>query len=259
MLSLFKRCKLPLAPLLHQSYGYHQLGKYATQQTNGIFLPRRHRRLYGLVLRELSEERLRDFLPPKPIVPNGWELEHHPGSNRFDLRKTVEVEGGSKEDLHVVSLMELKEYEGTYRMDNGEREEQEYLYFTLFIRKHRYQGALEFGLTSIDMELVLDSLVVHCSTEELNEAVGAIGVNIARDASKNICTRTTAWSRRRRDGRYRGPMLNELDDDLADEISDYLDERGVNDGFAEYMMSQAHFFEQQEYLNWLNLLGEFAQ
>ncbi|KEG07466.1 putative p22 protein precursor [Trypanosoma grayi] len=221
-------------------------------------MPRRHRKLHWLTLREEGEEKIRDFLPPKPVAPAGWNLKHKVGSNRFDLHKTVEIRDCGKEDLHVVALMEIKEYEGTYRMDNGEREEQEYLFFTLFLQKHRSQGALEFGLTSIDMELVMDSLAIHGNEEELEDSRGALSQTKASVDLFNK-NRSSLGYRRRRDGRYRGPMLSELDDDFSDEILDYLDERGVNNGFAEYMMSQAHYFEQEEYLNWLRLLRQFAQ
>ncbi|RNF00282.1 putative p22 protein precursor [Trypanosoma rangeli] len=147
-------------------------------------------------------------------------------------------------------MMELKEYEGTYRMDNGEREEEEYLFFTLFVQKQRFQGALEFGLTSIDMELVMDSLTIHSNGEELDDAYGALSaVTSMNNLSEKCIEKSNLLCQRKRDTRYRGPMLSELDDDFSDEVLDYLDERGVNNGFAEYIMVQAHFFEQEEYIN----------
>ncbi|RNE95394.1 putative p22 protein precursor [Trypanosoma conorhini] len=232
----------------------------ALQPAKRRVLPRRHRKLHMLTVREENEEGLRDFLPPKPAVPAGWKLEHVIGSNSFDLRKTVEIRDCGKEDLHVLAMMELKEYEGTYRMDNGEREEEEYLFFTLFIQKHRFQGALEFGLTSIDMELVMDSLAIHSNRDELDDAYGALSAGANRNSlSVKGSEKSNLFCRRCRDARYRGPMMSELDDDFSDEILDYLDERGVNNGFAEYMMAQAHFFEQEEYINWLRLLRQFAQ
>nr|CCD11713.1 unnamed protein product [Trypanosoma congolense IL3000] len=222
-------------------------------------LPFRHRKLYSITLRELHEESLRDFLPPKPAIPAGWTIEHQVGSSRFDLRKVHKADGCTEEDLHVVALMESKKYEETYRMDNGEREEEDYIFFTLFIKKSNCNGGLEFGLTSIDMELVMDTLVVHSSDREIDSSVCSvapsfrIGTNGGSSATNNI------GHRRCRDYLYRGPMLNELDDDFTDEILDYLDERGINNGFAEYVMAQAHYFEQEEYLNWLHLLKVFAK
>ncbi|CCW61991.1 unnamed protein product [Phytomonas sp. EM1] len=218
--------------------------------------PRLHRKLYHLTLREEKEEKLRDFLPANPLLPSGWSLRHEPGSNRFDLKKEVEIRNCGAEVLHIIALMEVKQYEHTFRMDNGEREEQEYLNFTLFLKKKRYpKGGLEFGLTSIDMELVLDSLAIHDSDESIENAITAFDLDPTTRSSPGG---TNLFKRRKRDSRYRGPMISELDDDLSDEILDYLDERGVNNPFAEYMMSQAHYFEQEEYLNWLHLLRRFA-
>lgn len=220
--------------------------------------PRRHRKLYHLTRREEREEGLRDFLPPKPLLPAGWSIQHSTGLNRFDLKKKIEIRQCGMEEMHVITLLETKEYEGTYRMDNGEREEQEYLNFGLFMRKARYpKGGLEFSLTSIDMELVMDALIIHPT----NEAFETAKACYERDA---VLTRNTAGpvtngeAQRMRRSKYGGPMLNELDDDLSDEILDYLDERGVNNAFAEYIMSQAYYYEQEEYLNWLRLLRKFS-
>ncbi|KAG5479135.1 hypothetical protein LSCM1_02987 [Leishmania martiniquensis] len=220
--------------------------------------PRRHRKLYQLTVREEHEEGLRDFLPPRPLLPAGWKLQHEAGSNRFDLLKNVEIRQCGEEELHIITLMETKEYEGTYRMDNGEREEQEYLNFALFMRKKRYPtGGLEFALTSIDLELVMDALTIHSSEEAFENAKACYGRNGAAEAKKYMHI-STGEARRRRAFKYSGPMLSELDDDLSDEILNYLDERGINNAFAEFVMAQAFFLEQEEYINWLRLLRKFS-
>lgn len=209
-----------------------------------------HPKLLKLVNREVREEGLRDFLPPRPVVPYGWQLHHIQGTNRFDLTKSCEIRGCGEEHLHAIGFMEQKQYEGTYRMDNGEREEQEFLNFHLFIKKSGYKhGGLEFGLTSIDLELVIDSLCIHKSNKNFNLALDSLGTSTALQSK---------CARKMRDNAFRGPMLNELDDDLSDDILDYLDERGINNAFAEYMLSQAHFLEQSSYLYWLKLLKRFA-
>lgn len=143
-------------------------------------------------------------------------------------------------------------------MDNGEREEQEYLNFSLFMRKPRYpKGGLEFTLTSIDMELVLDSLVIHPTNEAFETAKACYQRDVSlRNSAEG--PKSNGEARRIHRSRYGGPMLNELDDDLSDEILDYLDERGVNNAFAEYVLAQAYYYEQEEYLNWLRLLRKFS-
>lgn len=215
---------------------------------------RRHRKLFSLTVREEREEGLRDFLPEKPLLPAGWNFKHNPGSNMFEMTKEIEVRGCGVEHLHVIALMERKQYESTYRMDNGERNEQEYLNFVLFLNKNRYEkGGLEFGLTSIDMELVMDSVAIHDTKEKFEASKQSW-----YESKKTHQLPTNLALRRYRDGFYRGPMLNELDDDLSDEMIDYLDERGINDAFADFMMSQAYYLEQEEYLNWLRLLRRFS-
>ncbi|EPY25051.1 p22 protein precursor [Angomonas deanei] len=140
-------------------------------------------------------------------------------------------------------------------MDNGEREEQEYLNFVAFIEKESYpNGGLEFGLTSIDMDLVLDSLTLHPNKAQLEVARSSWFPTMG-NKEKPL---TTISAKRMRDNFYRGPMISELDEDFSDEIFDYLDERGINNSFANFMMSQAYYLEQEEYLNWLRLLRRFA-
>lgn len=230
-----------------------------------LTVPRRHRKLHYLTVREEKEEKLRDFLPERPSVPPGWTLSHDPGTCSFTLSKAVEIRSCGVEWLTVYAMLERKQYESTYRADSGEREEQEYFNFALFIKKQRHSGGgLEFGMTAIDYELVVDSLVVHPTHEHLDVARRALGVPLASCRSED---RHARWANRRtclqlarlRDYRYRGPRLNELDEDLSDEILDYLDERGVNNAFAEYIMSQCGYYEQQEYIHWLRLLRRFAK
>lgn len=220
--------------------------------------PRRHRKLFHLTRREEREEGLRDFLPPRPLLPAGWRIEHTTGLNRFDLVKNVEIRQCGAEELHVITLLETKEYEGTYRMDNGEREEQEYLNFGLFMRKPRYpKGGLEFSLTSIDMEVVLDALIIHPTNEAFETAKACYERDVLLSKKSGGPT-SNGEAKRMRRAKYGGPMLNELDDDLSDEILDYLDERGVNNAFAEFILAQAYYYEQEEYLNWLRLLRKFS-
>lgn len=209
---------------------------------------RRHPVLHQWVHRELRDEYVRDHRPPLPHVPAGWTLLHEKGSNRFDLTRSVDIGNSGPEHMHVIALMEIKQYESTYRADNGERLEEPHIIFSLFLEKTRWRqqsggGGLEFTLTSIDQEMVLDNAAIHADAASF-EAAKLLQYTTRRDV---------------RDVKYRGPMISELDDDFVDEILDYLDERGVNNGFAEYIMAQAHYIEQQEYENWLLLLKDFAQ
>lgn len=194
--------------------------------------------------RELLEEQVRPELPPEPRVPRGWTLHHTPGTGNFMLSRLYENDVGSLEELTLRCAIEVKDYEKTYRQDDGEREDPEHFNFTLFVAKPRAGtnvGGLEFMLTSVDCELVFDGLAVHSTREELEVAMTQ-----------------SAAARKQRDDKYRGPFINELDEDFADELMNYLDDRGVDNTFAEYLMQQAHWIEQLEYENWLKLLRAFA-
>ena len=203
---------------------------------------RRHQRLYSVAVRELKEEQLRDERPPKPLMPANWTFLHVPGSNVFELNRTVNIRDCGEEKISVIGLMEVKQPETTYRMDTGERTETEHLTVTAFIEKSRFpNGGLELTLTSIDSELVIDAMCVHSNPQDF--------------AAARVLSRNAQLVR---DLKYRGPFMTELDENLTDEILDYLDERGINNTFAEFLMAQAHYTEQQEYENWLELLKKFS-
>jgi hypothetical protein len=213
-------------------------------------------RLHTLLAREQYEETMRDELPIRPSVPRGWKLDHKTGSSLFVLEREILVEGSPSVDhMKAIAHMEIKVPEKTYRHETGERTEQMHLCFELFVSKPSAGhwssslkaeegakgGGLEFQLTSIDSELILDGVAIHSSHEHF---LAAQEQSLLGQKAKN--------------SRYRGPYMNELDEDLTDEMFDYLDDRGVNNVFAEYLMSQSHFFEQEEYLNWLKLLKRFV-
>ncbi len=204
---------------------------------------RYHPRLYKLGCREVLEEDRRPDRPPCPTVPKGWILSHDPKNNYFSLFKRVELEDNNVEEYRIFSAFEVKDPEVTYRLSDGERDENPHYTFSLFISKPKSQhtGGVEFTLTCVEQELVLDAIAVHSNKEALEDA----------------------WTRsfkaqERMKNRYRGPYVNELDDDFADEIINYLDDRGINNAFAEYMTAQTIFSEDQNYYYWLQLLRQFA-
>jgi hypothetical protein len=193
-------------------------------------------------VQELREELVRDERPVKPIVPTHWAMLHVPGSNIFELSRAINIRG-AEEKISMVAQMEIKQPEATYRMDTGERNEIMHLTASAFFEKQRFpEGGLEFTLTFIDNEVVIDGMCVHTKPEQL--------------ASAKLQSRRA--KERLRQAMYRGPYINELDEELTSEIFEYLEERGVNNAFAEYMLNQAYSLEQEEYQNWLELLKVFA-
>lgn len=202
-----------------------------------------------LINRELTEEQWRPELPPVPRVPRGWSFEHTPGTAFFTLQRTYESIG--ERGLTTVELLRVrcaignKDPEKTYRLDDGERDEPEHFTFTLALSKPRstsFTGGVEFTMTVVDSELVFDCAAMHTSKEALDNVVDL------RDIA----------SVARRNQSYRGPYVRELDEDFVDEMLAYLDERGVNNAFAEFIQQQAHWTEQQEYLHWLKIVRDFA-
>lgn len=217
---------------------------------------RRHPRLLKMLSRELLEEGLRDERPPEPKIPRDWALEHFPHSAELLLRCKFRPFGSNSEELHEVFFnLETKHPEKTFKPDLGERVDPEHATFYLFITKPgagsaTKGGGIEFMLTSVDAEMVLDAMTVHSTAEDVENAKLAL---------RSSTGATAITARRLRDGKYRGPSVNELDDALLDEILDYLDERGINNAFAEYVLSQVSFVEQLEYETFLTALQKFSQ
>ena len=55
-----------------------------------------------------------------------------------------------------------------------------------------------------------------------------------------------------------GPRFDDLDDDLKEEFYNYLEERGIDNELSFFLVSQARFKEEKEYVHWLEKVGEFA-
>lgn len=214
-------------------------------------------RLAKLCRREHSEEQRRAYRPPFPKVPTGWRVLHDAGSAYFTMEKDSSADrrsllgGGNDEKITIFCAGTIKEPERTFRHDDGEREDPEHLNYTLFVEKpasgaspHGYAGALEVQMTTIDHELVLDTVTVHATKEEFETAWNSLIEGPEHEY--------------KRDARYRGPYVGELDEEFVDEILNYLDERGINNAFASYMQSQWHWFEQLEYEEWLSMYQTFS-
>lgn len=194
--------------------------------------------------RELLDEQIRPERPTEPVVPRGWKVHQKLGSGEFWVTRMYENEVGTLEELRLRCGIDIKDPEKTYRQDDGEREEPEHFNFNLFISKPKAGakvGGLEFMLTSVDAELVLDGMAVHSTYEDLQ---------IAMTRSAKCIADTNL--------RYRGPYINELDEDFADELMNYLDDRGVHNTFAEFIQQQAHVSEQLEYEHFLKIVRAFA-
>ncbi len=94
------------------------------------------------------------------------------------------------------------------------------------------------GFSLAEIDLVLDGVAFHQDAA------------LARDMSPEGIGK--------KDKQYPGPSVPELNDDLVEAFIEYLEERGVNDSFAEFMELYAFWMEQQEYEAWLSQVAEFA-
>jgi hypothetical protein len=177
---------------------------------------------------ELQEEMTRDDKTVCPQLPAGWTVNHAEGTNFFQVRKTYQ-----DETLEVYCQLTLRDPELVADKSSGN---QEHIPFTLVITKGG--KALDFTLSAIDGELVLDGIAF------LNDPA------LARDMS--------AEGMGKKDKKYAGPAVPELNDELVDSFIAYLEERGVDDSFAEFIEAYSFWMEQQEYEAWLGQVADFA-
>ena len=188
-----------------------------------------HAPLNRAVSRELQDEQSRQDRMEEPAIPQGWTLTHARGTSVFEMKKQFE-----DEVLEVTCELQVRD--PAMAEARAAEEVKVHFPFTLLVIKGR--DALDFTLTSIDNELVLDGVTHH------ND------VNLARDMS--------AEGQTKKDKRYQGPDISELDEELAQALIDYLLVRGVNDPFAEFIANYSWWLEQQEYEGWLSAVGKFT-
>ncbi|KAI9020494.1 mitochondrial glycoprotein [Hyaloraphidium curvatum] len=100
-------------------------------------------------------------------------------------------------------------------------------------------GTLEFSLTVSDREFLIDA------------------VNLGSDSALMLEDSASAdW---KRSGLYGGPVFEELDDDLQALFAKYLEDRGFNGDLAEFIAAYIEYKEQNEYVRWLQAVGQFVE
>eukprot|EP00759_Apiculatamorpha_spiralis_P026011 PhF_6_TR29213/c0_g1_i1/m.42739/K15414/C1QBP; complement component 1 Q subcomponent-binding protein, mitochondrial len=194
-----------------------------------------HPRTFMFTENEIQEELMYDSsVISDDDVPKHWTYSHTPGTCFYLLKRTF-----NDEKIEIRSALDKKDPEATFRQEDGERVEGEHFLFTVLIRREG-RGTLEFHLASIDNELVLDSLIVHQE-------------DIVIESFMDLETLKV------RQRRYQGPPLAELDEELMDELYAYLEQRGIDDVFAEFIADRGAKMEQEEYVRWLRELHEFSK
>lgn len=83
-------------------------------------------------------------------------------------------------------------------------------------------------------------------------------VNFYKDGAKLLADDTAEgdWVRA---GRYSGPVFEDLDEDLQDSFHKVLEERGLNESVANFMMDYIEYKEQLEYMRWLKNVENFVK
>jgi complement component 1 Q subcomponent-binding protein len=184
-----------------------------------------HAGLSDAVFRELEEEQSRSDKKEQPQAPHGWSLTRSPGGARFTLRKQFQ-----DESLELrCALPEAKSSASESDTNNSHN-------LVLLVTKNG--EALRFGLSVEDQELVMET-VAHFKD-----------AGIALDDTPN--------GDHKRTSHYPGPLIHELDSNVADNFLSYLEERGVNDDLAVFITEYAFWVEQQEYEHWLSSVGKFV-
>lgn len=81
-------------------------------------------------------------------------------------------------------------------------------------------------------------------------------VNYQKDSTKFI-TQNVAKGEFIDKFQYQGPRFSDLDESLQVAFEEYLDERGINEELAEFIISYSEVKEEKEYRNWLGEVNNF--
>ncbi|KAG7192669.1 Mitochondrial acidic protein mam33 [Scheffersomyces spartinae] len=81
-------------------------------------------------------------------------------------------------------------------------------------------------------------------------------VNYQKDATKFV-TENVAKGEFIDKFQYQGPRFSDLDESLQVAFEEYLEERGINEELAEFVISYSEVKEEKEYRNWLGEVNNF--
>jgi complement component 1 Q subcomponent-binding protein len=180
-----------------------------------------HSELRDALLSELKEEESNHKME-QPEIPDGFTVNRAPGSAKFSLTKKF-----SDETLEVQCQLTNEEAR------EGEEEKAK---MTLVVTKG--SQALRFELASVENELVILE-VAHFKDAAIAKDLSAKGAADRAD-------------------RYQGPALHQLDEGVTNGFVSYLQDRGIDDQFASFIVQYSFWLEQQEYENWLGCVSKFV-
>jgi len=176
--------------------------------------------------KEIDDERTRGDKEP-PVMLKDWEVSHEPGSNSFMMRREW------KDEIH---LIRAKMPARDPILDPEHDVRGEHFPFNLVILV-RGKIVMDFLMDVIEGELIVDDLVVR-----------------QRDSEEEGPT----FDSFERQLRFKGPMIDETEEVLLDNIQGWLADRNIDDQLGEFVVHYTVWTEQLEYENWLQQLKDFV-
>ena len=177
---------------------------------------------------ELASEEAREDKPTCPEVPENWSVHHKPTDAFFSMTRTYR-----DEELMIYCQLQVTDPEIAEKGENSE----EHFPFTLLV--NRGGKTLDFTLTHIEGELVIDGVSHH--------------------DSQQLAADMTAEGLTQKERKYQGPGISELSSEVVAAFADYLTERGVTDEFAVFIADYSYWIEEAHYHKWLKQIQEFTK
>ena len=256
--------------------------------------------LAGLATREIALEAARDeddglaALPP--LIPDGWKMEHPPGSNFLLLRRkqnyrslTERLRDVNGDEVHYLkpAVNARKRSESHAKRNHEGREPDEITLFCPMRFKdpsfheptvdlcewvpfdclvcRPQASSLFLRLASVNSELRIRT-VQHIS----RTAVAALGSHVATflpmpiakggEANKLDIHRFGVQGDYLRTLLYSGPTMTEMSAEFREQLMNYVtgSSIGITPEVVEYVCQMLYFAEQDEYMRWLGRLRQFS-
>ncbi|KAJ3127964.1 Mitochondrial acidic protein mam33 [Nowakowskiella sp. JEL0407] len=169
-----------------------------------------------------------------------WKIEDKTGEKEVTLSRTF----GSEKISVIFSTDALN----TAEEDMGEGDEESEpespyaVNLTIIMEKKSAghdHGAIEVVATLQDSQIYID--------------------NVSFNSSSSLAVDTTAEADWQRRGKYGGPIFQDLDEDLQDLFQKYIEERGIDENFSNFIPSYLEYKEQKEYVSWLKNVEKFVK
>eukprot|EP00009_Paramoeba_aestuarina_P005730 CAMPEP_0201521798 /NCGR_PEP_ID=MMETSP0161_2-20130828/16279_1 /ASSEMBLY_ACC=CAM_ASM_000251 /TAXON_ID=180227 /ORGANISM="Neoparamoeba aestuarina, Strain SoJaBio B1-5/56/2" /LENGTH=218 /DNA_ID=CAMNT_0047920509 /DNA_START=51 /DNA_END=707 /DNA_ORIENTATION=- len=178
------------------------------------------------IQKEIEDEKKLEA-KPSPTLPENWSMSHTPKNGYFTM---------CKPETETTPLLEVFCALPKSAQDNNDEPIEQYPFILRMCRNNR---TVEYSMVSVDSELVVGNIMIYSEIRKLDDFLDAKTSRIL-------------------EGRYQGPTLAHLDENLIAALHEYLEELQINDKFAQLIKEQCEFIEQKEYELWLSELKAFS-